>query len=193
MTYTYTAGIRKILLTGLALLVVLAGWAIWAPATTWACSCVVPPPPLEAKADAAHVFSGTVKNIAPSGQQDLDVTIDVITVWKGSVGEEITVTTMDNSAACGFQFEVGNEYLVYTYEADDSVQVSLCSRTTLIDHAGEDLETLGEGAPVADGPTVVASSDANDDDNGLDMLALGGSIVAFAGLVVGITLLRRWK
>jgi hypothetical protein len=59
------------------------------------------------------------------------VTFRVTTVWKGGVAQEVDAYTNMASAACGFPFREGREYLVYARE--DELQrglfVSSCSRT----------------------------------------------------------------
>jgi hypothetical protein len=60
--------------------------------------------------------------------------------------EDAEVVTAVSSATCGYNFEVGKSYLVYAGTFDGKLNVSLCSRTALIDQAGEDLQALGLGA-----------------------------------------------
>ena len=78
------------------------------------CSCMEPPPPEEAYEEADAVFSGQVTNIVvdESGYYH-EVTFQIIDVWKGENSEEITVLTETFSDACGYNFQINNEYLVY--------------------------------------------------------------------------------
>lgn len=59
------------------------------PQVTYACSCVIPAPPLEALEDSAAVFEGTVISVTkPSGimqssADPMQVTFQVGARWKG--------------------------------------------------------------------------------------------------------------
>ena len=60
--------------------------------------------------------------------------------------ETITIKTAQSSAACGFNFEENQKYIVYASQYDDDyLEVSLCSRTGLLSNAIEDLQELGAG------------------------------------------------
>ncbi len=81
--------------------------------------------------------------------------------WKGAQSDTLAVYTMRGSAACGFDFKIGEEYLIYadSASAEDSIAAnwlhgtpypalftSLCSRTTALSstRASEDLFALGQ-------------------------------------------------
>jgi hypothetical protein len=122
----------------------------------YACSCLPPVPPQDAMSEAAVVFAGQVTNVAPAagdagGPQLIPVTFEVSQVWKGSADAQMTVRTERDSAACGYPFEAGREYIVYAYLGDNLLQTNLCSRTAPIENADEDLAALGEGQPPAQG------------------------------------------
>lgn len=68
--------------------------------------------------------------------------------WKGVDTNKITIVTALHSASCGFNFKKGEEYLVYAHESpayDEKLSTSICSRTTLLSEASEDLAALGPG------------------------------------------------
>jgi len=109
-----------------------------------ACSCLKPPPPLEAKERAAAVFSGTVIG-QESSQFEVKVNFKVRRVWKGNIGDTVSVITNTNSAACGINFRDRQSYLVYAFKNENQLRTNLCSRTKLIDRASEDLQELGSG------------------------------------------------
>lgn len=98
---------------------------------------------------AASVFEGRVHSIegpeGSGGAEPLVVTLDVVRTWKGADAERVTVRTPASSAACGYAFEQGRSYLVYTHQVDGAEHVSLCSRTQPIEQAEEDLAAMGEG------------------------------------------------
>lgn len=111
-----------------------------------ACSCVPPPPPLEALEQAEAVFAGTAVAIRleeGAFGNEYVVRFQVDHRFKGPEHGEITIRTADNSAACGYYFREGKEYLIYAHRGDDGLRVSLCSRTARLVDAKEDLKALG--------------------------------------------------
>ena len=100
--------------------------------------------PAEGLSSSHVVFTGEVTNIAQNEETrfgGLEVTLRVNKVWKGAPGEEVKVHTAGSSAACGFPFVQGKTYLVYAvHDEADPMRVSLCSRTALLEDAGEDIE-----------------------------------------------------
>lgn len=109
-----------------------------------ACSCIPPPPPLEALEQADAVFSGTVISIVSDGSQmsrnDI-VSFQVEKVWKGVTSRTVQLTTASTGAACGYGFREGTAYLVYAHGTPD-LSVNSCSRTKLLVNAQEDLFAL---------------------------------------------------
>ena len=111
-----------------------------------------PPPPKEALASSAAVFEGTVIDVREAqghgqGQLSIEVDLQVDRRFKDAEADTVTVITPESSAACGYGFEVGETYLVYADQSNDSGQllVSLCSRTARIEDADDDLTALGSG------------------------------------------------
>jgi hypothetical protein len=116
----------------------------------FACSCLQPAPPLKALAESDAVFSGTVVSLSepmlPTSSADLmSVEFDVAQVWKGDISQKEEIHTALSSASCGFNFEAGRDYIVYANEYGGRLQASLCSRTSLLSDAQEDLQALGAG------------------------------------------------
>ena len=109
----------------------------------YACSCIPNGPPQEALAEADFVFAGEVLDIerVNEGYGFLNVTLRVERPFKGVFIETTRVRTATNGAACGFPFERGERYIVYTHTSseDGSVWASLCSRTADLQNAREDL------------------------------------------------------
>jgi hypothetical protein len=144
-------------LTTLVLLSLLALAARPEPAA--ACSCAMPPAPIEALERASAVFRGRVTAIEPPAlgpSVRLGMTrsarFAVDTAWRGPVTPEMTVATMLDTAACGYPFAVGQDYLVYADAAADALIVTICSRTRPTDEAQADLSALGPGNPVSADP-----------------------------------------
>jgi len=140
--------------SGFACIAILATLAA-APSRAHACRCA-PQSPQEAYDSAVAVFEGFVKEVgasesqAPGGAVRRKVQMEVVSGWKGAEGEDVTVFTAGDSAACGYAFEVGRSYLVYAAAADGGLVVTSCSRTRLMADASEDLERLGMGATPVD-------------------------------------------
>lgn len=114
------------------------------------CSCLPPPPPREALAQADAVFAGRVVSVIEHSEEDpghpggphLEVRIVPSARWKAAASDTVTVRTADNSAACGFPFQEGEEYLVYA-SGDDALRVITCSRTAPLAQAADDVAALG--------------------------------------------------
>jgi hypothetical protein len=122
-----------------------------------ACSCVDIPQTLEQeikgrlKASKA-VFSGEILKINETSQRrdvtGLDVTVKIRLkeVWKGQLTKEVIITTPDNSAACGYSFQVGKSYLVFADTTKGKILgTGLCSGNRRLETATEELKILGKG------------------------------------------------
>lgn len=114
--------------------------------SAYACSCLRPAPPLESKQQATAVFAGTVISQERS-QFEVKVNLRVQRVWKGQIGDTVTIVTNPNSAACGVYFMNREKYLVYAFQNPNQNQLTtnLCSRTQSFSRASEDLKELGPG------------------------------------------------
>ena len=95
------------------------------------------------------VFLGKVLQVQTVGMEKI-VLFYVFNSWKGIWSRWVRIRTCENTACCGFDFQKGFTYLVYAHmESDNKLHVSLCSRTTDISNAGEDiniLSRLGKGS-----------------------------------------------
>lgn len=107
----------------------------------YACSCVRPPAPNQALADATVVFSGQVTNIERVKGR-LNVTFHVDKHWKGEPAQSLIVQTFATTAMCGYPFKVGQIYLVYAKHRQGKLQTNQCSRTNLLSRAAEDLSVF---------------------------------------------------
>jgi hypothetical protein len=116
---------------------------------TMACSCAPAPIPMIEFQESNSVFAGTVvartEELSPWGSTHHRATLSLIQKWKG-LGDwhkKMDVVTADQSAACGFDFEVGKSYLVYAYlNNEGQLMTSLCNRTKSLDYAEEDYNFL---------------------------------------------------
>jgi hypothetical protein len=189
-----TARRATLFLTALALLSVHL--LVLSPGRSYACTCVPPAAPAEAVTAAALVFAGRVRSVDDpnpgpeiSSADLMGVTFDVSQVWKGDATGSVQVRTARDSASCGFTFETNQEYLVYANDANGEPEVSLCSRTTLLANAGDDLAALGAGQPPQAGSAV---DDPIPGRAGLIGLAVGlAALLLLGGVTLAIWLNRR--
>ena len=143
-------------------LLLSALWLLGNAGQVHACSCLVPGSPSEEIEKFDAVFAGRVvsieHNFDPNGTSlgpgdRTTVGLEVNTVWKGTVHEDMYVTTPPTGGSCGFAFTEGEEYILYAYDSavpDEGYSVSICSRTALLSQAQADIDAFGEGdAPMA--------------------------------------------
>jgi len=144
----------------LVISMMIAGVTLLQPCIAFACSCAPSPSVAASVSSAVAVFSGKVMKVdAPQGQvvssaDPVTVTFAVQKVWKGAAEPQLVVITALDSASCGYNFELGQEYLVYADRNEGpgaALSVNLCSRTTILPQAQSDLAALGEGQLPAGG------------------------------------------
>jgi len=181
------------------------------PRCVWACDCAIPPFS-DASDGAAAIFAGEVTAVVPSAQESsnatsVTVTFAVSRVWKGSAEPTITVTTAPKSPSCGgYEFQQGQEYLVYARAVDATLvpkqpanivlQTELCSRTQPLADATADLAALGDGqaatANMAETPqpSTLPSTAGEIEAPAFNLRAivmfgaLGGVVVVLAGYIM---------
>lgn len=123
------------------------------PASTNACSCMQNGPVKAELSRSDAVFSGKVVkiidqnkfSIIKSSADPMAVTIEIDRTWKGINQTEVVVHTERESASCGFEFLLNQDYLVYAFEDDGKLRTTICSRTAPLSAAGDDLNQLGTG------------------------------------------------
>lgn len=138
----------------LLLTVTLALVLLFNITTAYACSCAPPGTPQESLQDSTAVFSGQVIRIDTpaavggiiSTADPLKVTFQVIEIWKGPLGNPLIVQTARDSVSCGYNFLIGQEYLVYAYGSESDLQTNICTRTTPLTNAAGDLQAIGSGS-----------------------------------------------
>ena len=148
-----------------------------------ACRCAgPPPPPLEALADADRVFHGTVVAIALEDKGfDYFVEFESHAAWKGNAASQLTVRTASSSAACGVNFVVGEDYIVYAYDsAEGPPTTNSCTRTRLFSE--EEGEALGE--PLG-GEAACESTFRRGDGNADGTVDITDGVVLLAALFQG--------
>lgn len=134
------------------LFVILFGYFFVNLSLANACSCIQPLSPKESLKNSTAVFTAKVIKINPSkwivwkfsGPDSNKVQLEVISSYKGLVSKNTIVNTAISSAACWFNFEENNKYIIYASWEQDKLNVSLCSRTKLLSEDSEDIAELGE-------------------------------------------------
>ena len=176
-------------IVGLRILLVVSMiglWFVMSPTQGYACSCAPPGTPAEALAESELVFRGTVTSIGPSDEAGLlRVELDVETIWKGREAETISLTTQQDTAACGYPFEERVEYVVYSW---NGVDVARCSRTAPVELAGEDLAAFAAGAQTGGdiGLPNTGSGGLVEADASEDRLAAIAVVVVAGAMLLGL-------
>ena len=170
------------------LLILCASLATISTGAAWACRCIAPPPPpLDALAEADHVFHGTVVAIAVEDEGfEHFVEFEVHEVWKGSARPGLIVRTASSSAACGVNFVVGEDYVVYAFDSNpgDDLNTNSCTRTRPF--TAEEGEALGEGVVVG-GPACEATF-RRGDSNADGTVDITDGVVLLSALFQGGTM-----
>ena len=74
----------------------------------------------------------------------------VKSTWKGRLTKRVSVSTGRGHGDCGYQFEVGQSYLVYAYGSDEnSLSTNICQRTARLSESAADIKLLGKGKPLS--------------------------------------------
>lgn len=149
----------------------LLGIQFAVPSSASACSCMMPSSPAQTFIDYDAVFTGKVVAISANYSPVIsfldrmlsflnlhptyfytdrfwgyDVTLALNKSWKGITTTRVTLHTGSGGGDCGYSFNQGSDYLVYAYRmqnnSDNDLGVSICSRTTEISRATEDLTYL---------------------------------------------------
>jgi hypothetical protein len=127
-----------------------------------ACSCAVPLDAELAASSADIVFEGRATEVEAL-QTDLGLggyagarrfRFEVTRYFKGQLGPDLSVFTVDQDSACGREYPFGEPHLVYArYTESGILSDSLCSRSHPVALAERDLVVLGSG--VAPDPSVL--------------------------------------
>lgn len=141
-------------------LLILTGISIFQASPASACSCLVTTPQ-ESFESSSAVFAGRAIEViqpSPVAQENsipqnpdspasqVRVIFQVSRVWKGSQKPLLLVVTPNSSAACGYSFQEGQQYLVYASVQESKLATGLCNGTKPLSLADEDLAVLGEGS-----------------------------------------------
>ncbi len=167
-------------------------WIVVSPTSGYACSCAPPGTPAEALAESELVFRGMVTSILPADEAGwLAVEFDVETVWKGPDAETLSLTTQQDTAACGYPFEERVEYVVYSW---NGVDVARCGRTAPVEFAGEDLTAFAGSVPTGSsvGLPNTGSGGLVEAEGGEDRLAAIAVVAVVGAMLLGFVGARMY-
>ena len=179
-------------------------WVLGNAGQAYACKCAQPGPPAEEMENFAAVFAGKVVSIEHSFDPDAatvgpddrtTVGLEVSTVWKGAVHEDMYVTTPPTGGSCGFTFTEGEEFILYAHDSpyeDGGYTVSICSRTALLSQAQADIEAFGEGDAPRSGSAGPKPEQTQGSESVTWAIMLGAAAtVLLLGLLSAIVWVRR--
>jgi hypothetical protein len=131
-----------------------------------ACSCAEPLEPGIALAGADVVFEGTPRD-AVALEADLGVDgysgarrfdFEVSRYFKGQLGPDVSVFTIDQSSACGRNYPLDEPHIIYARYSESGLLTDYaCSRSRPSGLASDDGSVLGAG--VAPDPAVASRDD----------------------------------
>lgn len=109
-----------------------------------ACSCA-PPPVRAAIRRSSIIFAGHATRVEPVPGSFLRAFhFKVRACWKGSVPDSLVVYA-EVPSACGYEFELGKDYLVYLrVKPGENLEARACTRTAPFARAEEDRRALGK-------------------------------------------------
>jgi Carboxypeptidase regulatory-like domain len=147
------------------LILLIVGFALFGFVTSVAnaCTCIGPRTPCEAYGTAAAVFVGTaisagkaepLKDKSEPYGGPVVVKFAVEQSYLGVDGTEVEVFTGVGGGDCGYEFKIGERYLVYGYRDHIRLITGICTRTKPFSRAAEDLAFLGNLSSAAAGATI---------------------------------------
>src|SRR5262249_2372653 len=124
--------------------------------TAFACACTRPLLPCEAYWQVEAVFIGTAKDLSwIEFEEKLEglvlkrrrpvFSFSVDKAFRGVNGEQVAVMTEIGGGDCGYDFKIGERYLIYAYRDQrkkEMLSTSVCARTRPVRDADEDLEYI---------------------------------------------------
>jgi hypothetical protein len=95
------------------------------PAPVFGCTCAAPPPEVK-----------TASELAAWTRTDAEV----LHSYRGDKQKPMRLSTGLGGGDCGFDFEVGKEYLVYAFKDETGeLSTNICTRTTRLEKSSENL------------------------------------------------------
>lgn len=137
------------------------GWLGLTSSPVQACSCFPVGPPCQAYGSASAVFAGTAVSMRRVGPGEGEAEhrqrlfkFSVDQAYLGVAGTEIEVHTGSGGGDCGYDFTIGERYLVYANVYNNKLATGICTRTKPFAQANEDLGFLGNLSSAAPGATI---------------------------------------
>lgn len=116
----------------------------------FACSCFAPENiTIEQQVKAAYknsssIFVGKVAEIIENHDaHSVVVKFEVEKSWNKNFLNEITISTANDTAVCGYEFAVGKKYLVYANGESNNLTTNICTRTAPVE-SSEDTAFLNK-------------------------------------------------
>jgi hypothetical protein len=131
------------------------------PAPVFGCTCAAPPPEVKTASELAAwtradaIFEGKVESVElrwklkeaqigdviPTVATDLDqdgpvilVSLEILHSYRGDQRKPMRLSTGLGGGDCGFDFEVGKQYLVYAFKDEaGELSTNICTRTTRLE------------------------------------------------------------
>ena len=151
----------------LCLLAITLFVAMLTTESVFGCSCMGGSTPCHAFGGSSAVFVGTVIAVKTAERNpaakpsEVDWTprtfkFSVEQAYLGVEGAEVEVATGMGGGDCGYDFKLGERYLVYAYRSGENNRLAtgICTRTKPYAMANEDLAFLGTLSSVAPGVTI---------------------------------------
>ncbi|MFC5405845.1 hypothetical protein [Cohnella soli] len=171
------------------LLSIVVGLISFPEKKAYACSCAGSSVKEKLERSGA-IFVGTVVKRGGTKKSQhgklRQYTFAVQQAWKGVSGPRISIYSYDgSSSSCGFEFDKGQSYLVYSYEDKDrTLQTNLCSGNVPLAQADQDIQQLGAG-------TTYTPGEADNGDRKLSpFLLLGGGALL---ILAAATIVWKWR
>lgn len=121
---------------------ILAVLALVTPSPAGACSCMGPGPACQAAWAVDAVFVGQVTSLDTVGESRI-ARMQVLESFRGTVPPVADVHTAKDGGMCGFNFVVGQTYVIYARASDGRLTTGICSGTALLSQTADaDLDYL---------------------------------------------------
>jgi len=117
----------------------------------FACSCSLPienksidEQVKEAYKNSTAVFSGEVLEVIKNPDAYfVEVKFKVVKSWKNEFKDSVLVRTGQGGGDCGYEFEIGKKYLIYTNGDENNLRTNICTRTSSFE-SSEDVDSLNK-------------------------------------------------